>query len=185
VTTSWTSTPLSFGRSLDEVRTRGDEEALIWVPTVSPAVVADLAVVDRRLTVHLARHPEDLHRLEPRRFEELVARMFEDLGYEVELTLQTRDGGRDIRAIRKDEAGPVLYLVECKKHRPDRLVGVGLVRQLYGVKQAERANVGVLVTTSGFTKDAREFTEHLGYELSLKDYDDLREWLRRYAEPQS
>ena len=47
-------------------------------------------------------HPELMRNLSPRKFEELVAELFSDMGYEVVLTPATRDGGFDFKAFRKE-----------------------------------------------------------------------------------
>ena len=46
----------------------------------------------------LAMHPKDLHQLKPRKFEELIAELLRDMGYDVCLTPETHDHGRDIFA---------------------------------------------------------------------------------------
>ncbi len=51
----------------------------------------------------LSQFPGDLRNLNRRRFEELVAELFVGFGYAVELTKRTRDGGKDIIAIKKQE----------------------------------------------------------------------------------
>ena len=48
----------------------------------------------------LGANPELLKDLSRRLFEEVIAEVFHALGYEVELTKRTRDGGNDIIAIR-------------------------------------------------------------------------------------
>jgi hypothetical protein len=146
---------------------------------VSPVTI-ELGTVNEALIRYLAEHPPGLYELEPRRFEELIAELFRDLGYEVLLTPRTRDGGIDIRAIRKDSVGTLLYLIECKRYRAARPVGVEMVRSLYGVTLAERASCGVLATTSRFTKDAQEFADRFRFQLSLRDYADLVQWLQQY-----
>ena len=82
--------------------------------------------------------------------------------------------------LHKDSFGSLLYVIECKCYASSNKVGVGAVRELYGVKQAEGANMGILVTTSSFTRDALEFASPLKYELSLKDYEDLKIWISEY-----
>lgn len=119
-----------------------------------------------------------MRELGPRQFEELVAELFQDMGYEVRLTPRTRDGGRDVIAFFKDAAGTLLTLIECKRFAPHRPVGVGIVRELYGVVEAERASRGVVATTSFFTKDAEAFQERIKYRLSLADYQSLADWCR-------
>lgn len=74
--------------------------------------------------------------------------------------------------------GSALYVVECKRYSPDRPVGVGIVRELYGVVQAERLTGGIVATTSYFTADARQFTAQLSYQLSLADFHAVRSWIR-------
>jgi restriction system protein len=45
------------------------------------------------------------------------------------------------------------------------LVGVSTVRDFYGAVTADRAVKGILITTSDFTAQAREFGERVGLEL--------------------
>lgn len=71
-----------------------------------------------------------------------------------------------------------MYVVECKKYSPAHPVKVNLVRQLSGVVQAERATAGILVTTSSFTRGARELEKQLFHQISLKDYMDIQDWLK-------
>lgn len=127
----------------------------------------------------LAATPEQLHNLTPRQFEEVVAELFAKQGYEVNLTAASQDGGADIYVVDNTSIGSFLYVVECKKNRPDRPVGVGIVRQLFGVVQATRATAGILATTSYFTAGAKELQQELQYQLSLRDFAALKSWLRR------
>jgi len=126
----------------------------------------------------LASTPDQLHKLTPRQFEEVVAELFAKQGYDVTLTATSRDGGTDLYVADNRGIGSFLYVVECKKYRPDRPVGVGLVRELFGVVQAARATAGILATTSYFTSGAKDFQRELQYQLSLRDYAALKAWLR-------
>jgi HJR/Mrr/RecB family endonuclease len=91
-----------------------------------------------------------------RKFEELIAGLFEGFGYEVELTAQTRDGGYDIVAVRRAEM-TTRSLIECKRYSSDNKVGVGVVRQLRGVVTSSDATNGIVATTATFTRDAQRF----------------------------
>lgn len=142
----------------------------------------DLETVNDELILSLRRHPELLHEIDPRRFEELVAELMRDRGWEVRLTPRSRDGGRDILAFFKNPVGTMLTLVECKRWRPDRHVGVEIVRGLYGVVSAENASGGMIATTSFFTTPAREFQQSVPHRLSLRDRDALLEWIRSYKQ---
>lgn len=140
-------------------------------------LVSRFASVNDDLLAYLALHPELLRELDPRRFEELVAELFRRQGFTVELTPKARDGGRDLFALHSNAFGRSLYLVECKRYAASRKVGVEVVRGLYGVLQADRATKGVIVTTSSYTKDAIAFATPLEYQLSLRDFEALKEWL--------
>lgn len=143
-------------------------------------VQIDLNDINNELIAYLAKHPEYLRHLHHRKFEELIAEIIRSKGYDVTLTPKTRDGGKDIIAIYKSPFGHQMFIVECKKYDEDNKVGVELVRGLYGVKTAERFNQAILVTTSTFTADAKEFVKPLKFELELKDYNDITQWCKEY-----
>jgi ribose 1,5-bisphosphokinase PhnN len=161
-------------------------EDTLWLPTSQTAECSvDMEIAFRNANAafkrELARDPDLLYTLSPRRFEEFVASLFEDLGYEdVSLTPRSRDGGYDIFAMRNDAFGPLIYLVECKRYAPSRKVSVEVVRALHGVQQQQSANIGIVVATSTFSRDASKFARNVGFPLSLRDGDDLREILSRY-----
>jgi len=141
-------------------------------------VRADIAAVSDQFLQRLHDSPDLLYELTPRGFEQLVAELLGRLGYEVTLTPPSKDGGKDIYAARKDHLGAFLYIVECKRYSPGNPVGVGLIRQLHGVVQAEQATAGILATTSFFTRGAKEFQKTIGFQISLKDYLGVKEWLQ-------
>lgn len=130
------------------------------------------------LISEIAKCPEIMRSLDNRQFEELIAELLIRRGFEITLTPPSRDGGRDILAISNTQFGTNLYLVECKRYKHGNPVGVKDVRALYGVVTDERATKGIIVTSSTFTKPAREFAGRNKYKLSLQDYDDLVRILR-------
>ena len=107
-----------------------------------------------------------------REFEFFVADIFEKLGFSVKITKATRDGGKDIIATKSDPI-PYTLIVECKHWGEDHKVDVSVVRSVYGVQVATQANQSVIVTSSKFTKDAREFAEDRKNLMALWDIDDL------------
>ena len=130
----------------------------------------------------LKRDPELLRSLPPRKFEEIIADLLRKQGYQVTLTPATKDGGIDMYAAKKDGLGTFLYLVECKRYTPPNKVGVSVIRSLYGVLQSRKATAGVIVTSSFFTKGAREFQQENFYQLQLHDYLGIQNWLGQYVE---
>ena len=107
------------------------------------------------------------------------AELFGGFGYEVELTKQTRDGGRDVIAVKRAEV-QVKYLIECKRPDPGGYVGVRPVRELLGVRQDEGATKAILATTAYFSKDAKLLFERHPWVLEPKEFDDLKEWIKLY-----
>jgi HJR/Mrr/RecB family endonuclease len=130
------------------------------------------------LIKRLMQNPDQLHSLSSREFEEFIAELLTRDGFRVKLTPPTRDGGKDILAFADTAIGEHLYYVECKRYAPRNPVDVTIVRQLYGVLDAENATAGMIVTTSSFTKDARSFQNLIKHRLTLKDYDELKRWLK-------
>lgn len=136
--------------------------------------------VNSLLVDRIAKDPQELFALTPREFEEFTAQILSGFGYVVELTARTRDGGRDIIAVRRSSVETSRLLVECKRYARDRWVGVSHVRELYGVRALERATKAILATTSYFSPEARSIESRVFYELELKDFQDVTQWAREY-----
>jgi restriction system protein len=147
------------------------------VTAVAPTIItARSALIDA-----LRKQPAQIHSLSPRKFEELLAELLSDMGWEVELTKETRDGGKDILAYLNTGLGRLLCLVEAKHYRKDRKVGVELVRTLYGTLCDAEANSAMLVTSSSFSPEAQEFQKRHSYRLALHDYADVVNWILKYG----
>lgn len=120
----------------------------------------------------LEQHRNHIKNMSHREFEFFVANIFEKLGFTVKITKATRDGGKDIIATKSDPI-PYTLIVECKHWGEEHKVDVSVVRSVYGVQVATQANQSVIVTSSKFTKDAREFAEERKNLMALWDIDDL------------
>ncbi len=103
----------------------------------------------RQLTASLIRE------LEWKRLELLISLYFKATGIRAECTGIGADGGIDVLLFRPGEERPFSY-VQCKAWGSE-LVGVSLMRELFGVMAADKVAEGVFVTTSDFTPDARTF----------------------------
>ena len=139
----------------------------------------------REIIKKIKKDPKEIRELNPRQFEELVAELFKEKGFEVELTKRTRDGGKDIIAISKDAFGGTLkYFIECKHYAENNKISVELVRNLYGVKHTKDGpNKVMLVTTSSFTSSAINFAEkeaHSSWDITLADFDEIINWVNAY-----
>ncbi len=155
---------------------------LLEVPKEPPSFVAlDFDRVNGALIRHLNRRPLDVHRLSWASFERLAERLLVELGYEVERTPLTKDGGVDLWALQRSDLGDVLFAIDAKKYRPDRLVGPDIVRAIHGVADLSNASMGMIITASSFSKGARSLEAQFRHRISLKDYQDLVVWLATVA----
>jgi restriction system protein len=108
-----------------------------------------------------------------REFEMLVGESFRLQGYRVQETGGNgADGGVDLEMWRGNER----FLVQCKHWKAFK-VGVGVVRELYGVMAARGATGGFVVTSGRFSGDAAEFAG--GRNIELIDGPKLQERLQR------
>ncbi len=111
-----------------------------------------------------------------RNFELLLAKVLEKHEYEVEVLKGSKDGGIDVIALKKDSSfGSNRYLIQAKKWT--NKVGVTPVRELLWAHNNYKVTKSCLVTTSEFTKGAWELAEQHKWQIELKDYDKLIEWI--------
>jgi restriction system protein len=103
-------------------------------------------------------------------FECVVAELYREMGYKTELTSPKKDGGRDVIALQKKAGHTESLRIECKRYR--KPVGVAIARALLGVVSSEKANKGVLATTSRFTAGTQKFADE-NPRLELLDGDQL------------
>jgi DNA-binding response OmpR family regulator len=134
--------------------------------------------IDLALYLALRQHPALLKTLDWRKFEILLADILETFGYEVELMQGTKDGGVDIFALRKDgDLGSHRYLVQAK--RWNRKVGVEPVQRLLFQHTHRKATKSCLATTAEFTQGAWSLAGEYKWQLELRDYNGLREWVEK------
>jgi restriction endonuclease Mrr len=135
-----------------------------------------------RLVRQIARDPRHMRGLTPRQFEEFVSELLDALGFkDIILTPEKRDGGKDIIATRIFNQIPVTCYFECKKYAKGNKVQLDTLRALLGTiaHNATQANIGVLVTTSTFTKGCWDLIMSEA-RLDGKDYDGILRWLDEY-----
>jgi restriction system protein len=94
-------------------------------------------------------------------FEHLIRELFElefkKSGGEVHVTQASRDRGVDAIAFDPDPIRGGKFVIQAKRYNV--VVPVSAVRDLYGTMIAEGATKGILVTTSHFGPDSREFAK--------------------------
>jgi restriction system protein len=133
------------------------------VPFLLTAAFAALRSSRRRELLDSQNGLQTLRALSWQAFERLVGEAYRRRGYTVEETGgPSPDGGIDLLLY----AGGHKTLVQCKRWRSAQ-VGVSLIRELYGVLVAEKAERAIFVTTGTFTADALAFAS--GKPLELVD----------------
>lgn len=110
---------------------------------------------------------ESLKALSWKEFEWMVGEAYRRQGYTVEDSLDRGpDGGVDL-VLRKDERK---ILVQCKRWKT-RSVGAPIVREQYGILNAENADEVIIVASGKFTREAINFAE--GKPITLVDGKQL------------
>jgi len=124
----------------------------------------------RKLLAEVAGNPSAgaLDGMSWQEFEMLVGEAFRRQGFTVgETGGGGADGGIDLVLTKGRET----FLVQCKQWKAFK-VGVGVVRELYGVMAAKGAAGGYVVTSGVFTAEAKDFAD--GRNVVLIDGERLR-----------
>lgn len=108
-------------------------------------------------------------------FEEAVGELYKKLGYKVEVTQGSGDGGVDIKIGKDGKKG----IIQCKAH--SHQVGPKDVRELWGVKDDFEADYAIFVAYSGVTTAAKDFTRNKEYTIIDKE-DLIKMSLMAYKE---
>lgn len=122
-----------------------------------------------------------LFEISPRLFEHIIAEMLLAENFEIKLTQQTRDNGYDIEATKNISGFDVKIVIECKRNLKKNPVGINVIRGFNDVLLRERANKGILVTTSHFSADAWKRKHEMSHLLDLIDSHGLLNWIDRYC----
>ena len=124
------------------------------------------------------RELDIIKKIKPEQFERLCGKLFEGAGYEdVKITQLSRDGGYDGHAFYLLGLTRMKVVFESKRYS-DGKIDERKIRQLEQVKTDEKAEKAVCITTSSFTKDAKNRANEYGMELI--DGERLIELLKKY-----
>jgi restriction system protein len=120
----------------------------------------------------------------PRFFEKLVVDLLVQMGYggsrkdAGQAIGQSGDGGVD-GIIKEDRLGLDIVYIQAK--RWEGTVGRPVVQAFAGSLEGFRARKGVLITTSSFTRDARDYVERIEKKIVLIDGEQLAQFMIDYG----
>lgn len=97
----------------------------------------------------------------PYEFETFVGSIYANLGYTVQDTAKSNDGGIDLKMFKAN----MLTVVECKCYAPTTTVGRPIIQKLVGSALGFNATGKIVVTTASFSSGAIEYALDMGVEL--------------------
>ena len=151
-------------------------------PRLTPQEVLDTSYQDLRRILAL-EILEQVMTSSPARFEKLVVDLLLAMGYGGSRT----DAGKTIGRsgdegidgiINEDRLGLDIVYIQAKRWQNS--VGRPDIQAFVGSLEGQRANKGVFITTSQFTKEAREYVTRIGRKVVLIDGDQLTQFMIDY-----
>lgn len=130
----------------------------------SASALLNLALQDELLAI--------LRQISPARFERLILDLLNALGYgggklaSSTLTKASGDGGID-GVISEDALGLDAVYIQAKRYAAENTVGRPHIQQFIGSLTGESATKGVFVTTSDFSRDARDYLNRVQQRVVL------------------
>jgi hypothetical protein len=141
----------------------------------------ELIGIGRILSDQLSRESSLIYRITPEQFEEFLCDRLFTMGFEPRRVgaVNQKDGGVDILFWpRLYGAFPFLGAAQVKHHRdPKTKEGPAVVREFAGVIASHPLNVGMLVTNTSFSPDAKWFAREQAKLVRLRDFTDIQHWL--------
>lgn len=116
------------------------------------------------------------------RFEGLMVHLFAMMGYkgdngQIEVTKRSKDGGID-GILSQDPLGVQKVYIQVKHYRPSNIVQQHAIMEFGTAMKIKHASQGVFITTSSFTRGAKEMADQLG--IILVDGDQLTDLMIEY-----
>ncbi|MER5702761.1 restriction endonuclease [Micromonospora sp. NPDC002296] len=139
--------------------------------------------LDQRLVNYLGANLDDVTRIHWRQFEKLAATFFLHQGMHVELGPGSNDDGVDLRIWPSAEAldQPPLIIAQCKRQR--QKVSKVVIKALWADMCAEKAERGLIVTSSTISPGAARTISARGYGIDIADGAAIRRWIQELRTP--
>lgn len=160
----------------DERKEREEWEA----SKLTEARVSKLTVEAPSLKLLLAIQQQEinLHDLDWIQFEDIVAELLSNDGFDVKVGKRRKDEGVDIFAEKHlNGVGRILTVWQAKKLLQKNKVGISTIRELADTRSEFKASKGIIVTNTALTKGAIDRVIRDKYILDKVEGDDLIEWI--------
>ena len=120
----------------------------------------------------------------PQFFERLVVDLLVKMGYggasaNSHVTPYAHDDGID-GIIYEDKLGLDKIYIQAKRYNPDNTIGKPQIQQFAGALDEKRATKGVFITTSSYSRDARQYVDRLSKKIVLVDGKELARYMIEY-----
>ena len=138
---------------------------------------------DQRFIDYLSNNPGRISQIHWRKFEELTAEYFERNGYQVDLGPGSNDDGVDIRIWKENDniLESPHAIIQCKRQKSK--IEKIIIKGLYADMQFEKANLGLIVTTSELSPGSRKTISVRGYPIREVNKNSLLNWLDKLRTP--
>ncbi|UYG09079.1 restriction endonuclease [Halomonas sp. M4R1S46] len=127
----------------------------------SASVVMLVEQLARDLIALIAENRLTLREIEWRDLERVLAKAFDGLGFDVELTPSSKDGGKDLVLHCMEQGTRRRYVVEVKHWVSGKRVGSTELLKFVEVVAKENHDAGLFLSTSGFNRNAYKAEAHL------------------------
>lgn len=118
-------------------------------------------------------------------FEHLVVDLLVKMGYggsfanSAQVTQYVHDDGID-GIIYEDKLGLDKIYIQAKRYKLDNTIGKPQIQQFSGALDEQKATKGVFITTSTYSKEAKQYVEKLNKKIVLIDGQELARYLIEY-----
>lgn len=118
-------------------------------------------------------------------FEHLVVDLLVKMGYggsfanSAQVTQYVHDDGID-GIIYEDKLGLDKIYIQAKRYKLDNTVGKPQIQQFSGALDEQKATKGVFITTSSYSKEAKQYVEKLNKKIVLIDGQELARYMIEY-----
>lgn len=136
---------------------------------------------DQRFIDFLSNNHDKLGSIHWRKFEELTGECFLKFGFNVEIGPGSNDDGVDVRVWNDNNSDTPKYIIQCKRQKSQ--INKVTVKGLYADVLEERAEMGLLVTTSEFSPGAKKTVSVRGYPIEEINGSKVAEWLNQLRTP--